>query len=280
MAQSSSTLVKIAPTLATPPSTSGPQTYALFVGMANGHPDGYLFGVEGDLPLVVDELAARSTKTVSVITDLTVQVTGDGARALPPTLQCVKNTIEEVGQALGPGDILYVYVGGHIEVENEETSFMPLPNEERLYGNVLGSWLKAAAGRGGTITAVVDVCHSTAFLKMPVVYDVKTDGSLYHPNSEAREAQGREGHVIIISSTECGQLARSVGIDQGKYVGSHGFFTWLFFNYIQKKSGPVDTAGLLLYLRKQCNWHEQKPRPQISATTAGLRQLPIGRPSS
>ncbi|KIO25616.1 hypothetical protein M407DRAFT_24994 [Tulasnella calospora MUT 4182] len=273
-AQSAGNLVKIAPTLANPPSTSGPHTYSIVVGIAKGNPDGYLFGVEGDLSLVVDKLGVRTTKTLYIITDVTLQIIGDGARVLPPKLQCLKSTLEEVGSVLGPP------VGGHVETENDEPSFLPLSGDEHLYGNILASWLKAAASGGGTIIVLADVCHSTAFLKMPVTYDLKTDGSLHYPNSEAREPQGREGQVIIISSTERGQLARTIKVGEGQYVGPHGFFTWVFFDYLQNQSGPVDTAALLLYLREQCEWHKEKPRPQISATTTGLRQLPIGQPSA
>ncbi|KAG9044161.1 hypothetical protein FS837_008713, partial [Tulasnella sp. UAMH 9824] len=232
--QSPSNLVKIAPTLATPPSTAGPHTYSIFLGMAKSNPDVYLFGVEGDLSLVTEELGVRTTKTVYVITDVNVQVIGDRTRVMAPKLQDVKSAIEEVGQALGPRDVCYIYaVGGHVEVENDETSFLPLPGGERLYGNVLASWLKAAASRGGTIITVVDVCHSTAFLKMPITYDFNTDGSLCYPDSVLKEPQGREGQVIIISSTECGQLARTISIREGQYAGWHGFFTWVFFEYLR-----------------------------------------------
>ncbi|KAG8916658.1 hypothetical protein FRC01_002938 [Tulasnella sp. 417] len=280
MAQSSDNLKTLAPTLATPPSASGPHAYTIFVGIAKVDVDYYLQGVEGDLSLVVEELGARTTKTLYVITDIPLQTNVDRTLVLPPKLQCLKSTIEEVGKLLGPRDSCQIYVGGHIEIENEEKSFMALPCGERLYGNVLATWLKDAASRGGSIIALVDVCHSAAFLKMPIAYDINADGSLHYPNSGAREPQGREGQVIVISSTKCGQLARTIEISEGKYAGWHGFFTWVFFDYLQKHPGSVDTAALLLYLRKQCSYHPEKPSPQISATATGLRQLPILQPSA
>ncbi|KAG8948993.1 hypothetical protein FRC00_008366, partial [Tulasnella sp. 408] len=87
--QSSRSLVEIALTLAAPPSISGPHTYSVFVGMSKGEADEYLFGVEGDLSLVVGELGLRTTKTIYVMTDLNVQMTDDRARVLVPKLQCL-----------------------------------------------------------------------------------------------------------------------------------------------------------------------------------------------
>ncbi|KAG8920069.1 hypothetical protein FRC01_000944 [Tulasnella sp. 417] len=282
MAQSADNPKILAPTLATPSSASGPHTYSIFIGIANVDPDTYLFGVEGDLPMVVEELGARTTKTLYAITDIPLQIIGDRARVLRPTLECLKSTIEEVGTVLGPRDCCHIYpVGGDLEVEDEQTSFIGLPGGERLYGNVLATWLQAAARRGGTIITLADVCHSTAFLNdltgMPVVYDIDGDGSLHHdyPNSELREPQGQEAQVIVISSTKCGQLARTIQIAQGKYAGLHGFFTWIFFDCLRKNPAPVDTAALLFHLRKESNRHPEKPTPQISATTTGLRQLPV-----
>ncbi|KAG8897178.1 hypothetical protein FRC01_011453, partial [Tulasnella sp. 417] len=101
--------------------------------MANVDPDTYLFGVEGDLPLVVERLGARTTKTLYAITDIPLQIIGDRTRVLPPTLQCLKSTIEEVGKVLGPRDCCYLSIGGHLEVEDEQTSYIGLPGGERLY---------------------------------------------------------------------------------------------------------------------------------------------------
>ncbi|KAG8920070.1 hypothetical protein FRC01_000945, partial [Tulasnella sp. 417] len=70
-------------------------------------------------------------------------------------------------------------------------------------------------------------------------------------------------------------LARTIKISKGKDAGYHGFFTWIFFEYLRKNPAPVDTAALLLYLRQESNRHPEKPGPQISATATGLRQLPI-----
>lgn len=42
-----------------------------------------------------------------------------------------------------------------------------------------------------------------------------------------------------------------------------------------ENSQQVDTEKLLLYLRRECARHPQTPRPQLSATTKDLTQLPI-----
>ncbi|KAG8921688.1 hypothetical protein FRC00_008349, partial [Tulasnella sp. 408] len=57
--------------------------------MAKSNPDVYLFGVEGDISLVVEELGVRTTKTVYVITDVNVQVVGDRTRIIAPKPQDV-----------------------------------------------------------------------------------------------------------------------------------------------------------------------------------------------
>ncbi|KAG8929711.1 hypothetical protein FRC01_003891, partial [Tulasnella sp. 417] len=148
------------PRLASPPPIPSVNIYSVIVAVASGDPTQYLDGVEGDLAFVFNELDARATDSVRVITD----VKDWDNRAQAPTLESVKASIEAVGQSLKLDDLCYIYIGGHIEMNPDGTSYMPLPNGEHLRGDVLASWLKAAAAGGGIITAIVDVCHSSAFL--------------------------------------------------------------------------------------------------------------------
>ncbi|KIO24224.1 hypothetical protein M407DRAFT_26343, partial [Tulasnella calospora MUT 4182] len=266
------------------PSTPCGKTYSIIVAVASGDPDPeqYLHGVEGDLPFVFDELNARTTDTPRVITDVNCESWESRAQVVPANLQHIKlsfiqkASIEEMGQALKQGDLCYVYIGGHAEMDPDGTScVMPLSKDERLHGNVSASWLKDAAGGGGTIIVFADICHSSAFLKLPNIYEIDAHGLLYCTAAGGKEYRNIQGQLIVVSSTECGQLARTIEITKGVYAGWHGFFTWLLFKYFKESSPQVDIDKLLLYLRVQCARHPEKPRPQVSATMEGLGQLPI-----
>ncbi|KIO24221.1 hypothetical protein M407DRAFT_26334 [Tulasnella calospora MUT 4182] len=267
------------PTLANPPPTSSIKIYPIIVAVASGEGGQYLYGVEGDLALVFDELNARTTEPVRVITDVTGKGWDNRPQVRPPNLQSIKSSIEEVGQALAPGDLCYLYIGGHTEMNSDETSFMPLPNGERLHGKVLASWLKSAAASGGIIIAIVDVCHSSAFLRMATVYDINTDGFFYCTKTQEEEAYALDGEVMILSSTQCGQLAVTIDVLNGRHAGNHGFFTWVLFKYLKglEQHQQADAGKLLLGLRDECARHHEKPLPQLSATRGDLQKLPIGR---
>ncbi|KAG8929136.1 hypothetical protein FRC01_004817 [Tulasnella sp. 417] len=278
--------------------------YSIIVAVASSVNDQaeYLQGVEGDLAFVFDELGGRATDPIRVITD--VRGWNNREQVLSPSLQSVEASIEEVGRSLKPGDLCYIYIGGHAEMESGETSFMPLPNGERLRGNVLASWLEAAAAGGGRIIAIVDVCHSSAFLKMASVYDIKPDGVLYCTTTRGKEDNGSKGEVIIISSTLCGQLALTIEIPNGKNAGRHGFFTWVLFKHLRgllvhewasegfdgtdttvsstaglPQRQQADAGKLLKALRAECARHTETKNlcPQLSATREGLQELPIGQ---
>ncbi|KIO25615.1 hypothetical protein M407DRAFT_24993 [Tulasnella calospora MUT 4182] len=154
---------------------------------------------------------------------------------------------------------------------------MPLPSGERLDGKELLSWLRAATSNGGTFLVIADVCDAAGFIRMPFIYD-GNDGLLSWSKSSENQVQGNSGQVIALLSTDHNQSA--VTIDSGTkapYPGYHGLFTFALFNYIRKQPLQVDITNLLLHLRKHSNYHPSQPRPQISATIEGLRQLPLGR---
>ncbi|KAG8951729.1 hypothetical protein FRC04_005750 [Tulasnella sp. 424] len=259
-------------------STSG-NTHAIIVAVAEDDQGLVLEGVKWDLPLINEELYLRTTETLHVITDLDYRARDDRTQVLPSTLRRIETAIRNVGEALRPGDVCYVYTG-HAIASLDRTAFMPLPNRERLHGAMLSSWLRDATRSGGTMIAIADVCHSTAFLGMPVIYDLNNDGSIYCTRSGGREADFVQGQVVVVSATEYNQFARTIRIQKGGDEEYHGFFTWVLFNYLKGKSRQVDVEKLLLYLRQECAKHPQKPRPQVSATTGGLLRLPLGRTST
>ncbi|KIO24222.1 hypothetical protein M407DRAFT_26335 [Tulasnella calospora MUT 4182] len=161
-----SQIARITPTHQNLPSTPCGKTYSIIVAVASGDldPEQYLHGVEGDLPFVFDELNARTTDTPRVITDVNCESWESRAQVVPANLQHIKlsfiqkASIEEMGQALKQGDLCYIYIGGHTEMDPDGTScVMPISKDERLHGNVFASWLKDAAGGGGTIIVFADV---------------------------------------------------------------------------------------------------------------------------
>ncbi|KAG9048045.1 hypothetical protein FS837_000873 [Tulasnella sp. UAMH 9824] len=276
----------VPPTLAYPPFATNTKTHSIIIAIAKGDPaEPALAGVAGDFPLILDELTARTTASLQVITDLQVPRLASQAKTFPPSVQSVGDAIRNVGQAMNPGSTCFVYLSGHAYAYEDSlrTSFMPLPSGERLDGKRFGSqelmgWLKAAASNGGTFILIADVCHAAGFIQMPFIYDVN-GGSLSWSKSVENQVQLKSGQMIALLSTDYNQFA--VTIDSGTkepYPGYHGLFTFALFDYLRKQPLEIDTANLLLHLRKHSSWHPSQPRPQIFATIEGLRQLALGRP--
>ncbi|KAG8892440.1 hypothetical protein FRC00_012063, partial [Tulasnella sp. 408] len=141
----------IPPTLAYPPLATYAKTHSIIISIAKVDPaEPALAGVAGDFPLILDELTARTTGSLQVITDLQVPRLAPQAKTLLPTVQNVGDAIRHVGQAMNPGSTCYVYISGHAYQDSLRTSFVPLPSGERLDGKELMGWLKAAASNGGT----------------------------------------------------------------------------------------------------------------------------------
>lgn len=268
----------VPPAVAYPTLGTNAKTHTIIISITKGDPaEPALAGVGGDFPLVLDELTARTTGSLQVITDLQVPRPALQAKTLLPSLQNVSDAIRNVGQAMKPGSICYIHISGHAYQDSPRTAFMPLPSGERLDGKELMSWLRAAASTGGTFLIIADVCYAAGFIRMPFIYDVK-DGSLSWSKSSEIQVQGGSGQVIALLSTDHNQSAVTINSEaKAPYPGYHGLFTFSLFNYIKKQPLEIDITNLLLHLRKHSNYHPSQPRPQISATIEGLRQLPLGR---
>ncbi|KAG8923207.1 hypothetical protein FRC01_013060, partial [Tulasnella sp. 417] len=290
--------------LAYPALATNPKTHTIIISIAKADPaDPSLAGVQGDFPLILDELNARTTGTLQVITNLSVPRLSPQAQMLFPNSQNIRGAILNAGQVMKAGSICYIYISGGTEQDSIETSsevanpilkVMPLPSGGRLDGKEIVSWLKTAARNGGTFIVIADVCFAASFIRLPVIYDVYGGSLSWSKISEELkwssperytiskdQAQLNGGQVIALLSTDYSQLA--VTIDSGAkepYPGYHNLFTFALFSYLRKQPLDVDAANLLIHLRKHSAWHPSKPRPQICATTEGLRQLPLGRPSA
>ncbi|KAG8916633.1 hypothetical protein FRC01_002951, partial [Tulasnella sp. 417] len=255
------------PTLAYPPLATYPKTHTIIISIAKGDPsEPTLAGVEGDFPLIHDELTARTTGTLQVITDFPVSKLSPQAKTLLPNLQSIGDAIRNAGQLMKAGSTCYIYISGHVYQDSPQTSFMPLPSGERLDGKELMSWLKTGASHGGTFIVIADVCYAAGFIRMPYIYDVN-GGSLSWSKSSENQVQGQNGQVIALLSTDYNQSTATIDCGTKEpYPGHHGLFTFALFNYIRKQPLQVDATNLLLHLRKHSAWHPSQPRPQISAT--------------
>lgn len=268
----------IVPALAYPPPNTTSKTHAIIISIGSGDPtEPVLHGVTGDFPFVLDELTARASGTIQVITDLQRPKLDPKVQLLGPNVQNIKDSIEKVGQAMKPDGLCYVYVAGHAVQDSPETAFMPLPSGGRLDGRDLVDWLKAAGSNGGTFVVMADVCFAAGFIRLPFVGDVR-DGSLSWSKSGEKEAQGKNGQVIALLSTDYDQLGVTIdNRNKGSYPGYHGLFTWALFNFLRDQPLEVELIKLLPHLRRHSNFHPSKPRPQISATAESFKKLPIGR---
>ncbi|KAG8977539.1 hypothetical protein FRC05_001397 [Tulasnella sp. 425] len=270
-----------APALAYPPSATNVKTHAIIISIAKGDPAEPLDGVKGDLPLVLDEFTARVKTSIQVITDLPVTNPSPKTQILLPTAQHVEDSIKRVGEAMKPGDLCCVYLAGHANQDSPETAYMPLPSGGCLHGKNLTAWMKAACSNGGDFLVIADVCFAASLIRLPFVCDVN-DGQLSWKKikSGEKEAQGKNGQVVALLSTDYNQKAGTIIQNKEPYLGWHGLFTWALFNFVRNEPLEVDLTNLLLHLRKHGGWHPAKPRPQVSATTEGRRQVPVGRLSS
>ncbi|KAG8906961.1 hypothetical protein FRC00_012212, partial [Tulasnella sp. 408] len=80
------------------------------------------------------------------------------------------------------------------------------------------------------LTSVTDY---TLLAGMPNIYEINADGLFSYPMIGGNEHDNVRGELIVVSSTECGQLALTIEIKDEVYPGWHGFFTWLLFKYFR-----------------------------------------------
>ncbi|KAG8903457.1 hypothetical protein FRC01_009195 [Tulasnella sp. 417] len=130
----------VPPTLTYPALATNPKTHSIIISIAKADPtERTLAGVEGDFPLILDELNARTTGTLQVITDLPVPRLSPQTKTFLPGLQAVGDAIRNAGQVMKAGSICYIYNVGRwyrAEVANPILKVMPLPSGERLDGKV------------------------------------------------------------------------------------------------------------------------------------------------
>lgn len=259
-------------------SQSPQQSHTIIISIATSNPNKpTLAGVEWDFPLVLDELAARTAGTFQVITDLQLPKPITTAQMLLPSVRNVEDSIKKVAGAMKPRDLCYVYVAGDTYQDGPRTAYMPLASGEDLDGKDLMSWITAAGRDGRTFVVIADVGMAASLIRLPFVADV-SDRSLSWICSSENRSQNENGGVLAILATDHGQPA--VTIDNGSkgpYPGYHGLFTWALFNFLRNQPLEVDLVKLLLHLRKHSAWHPTKPLPQVSATTEGFSQAPVGR---
>ncbi|KAG8951721.1 hypothetical protein FRC04_005742 [Tulasnella sp. 424] len=200
-----------------------------------------LKGVEGDLPLILDELTARTNSTIQVITDLQLPESNPKAQGLLPTVRNVEDSIQKVGQAMKDGGLCYVFLAGDTDQDSPESAYMPLASGERLDGKDLTAWLEAAGSNGGTFMVIADVGFAASLIQLQFVCDVN-DGQLSWSKSKSSEKEGRgkTAQVVALLATNYNQGAGTIIQDKEPYLGWHGLFTWALFNFVRSKQRDIE----------------------------------------
>ncbi|KAG8951730.1 hypothetical protein FRC04_005751 [Tulasnella sp. 424] len=99
--------------------------HAIIVAVAEDDQGAVLEGVKSDLRLINEELYLRTKKTLQVITDVEYRAGDDRTKVFPSTLQRIEAAIKNVGEALQPGDVCYVYIAGHAVANPDRTACLP-----------------------------------------------------------------------------------------------------------------------------------------------------------
>lgn len=185
----------------------------------------------------------------------------DRLPSLLPSLEGIRNVLEQLAGEVGPQDLVFLYYSGHGSQARTSVNraivareallpvdhYNPDGPARLLYDFELNTLLSRIAERAGDLTVVLDCCHSAGATRTGIAteiqdrfYPIEDVQELSPTTPQAKDGEGlnpaRATHLLVAACRACERSWETLPAADGTV---HGAFTWAFARTLEQTERPL-----------------------------------------